>query len=456
MKKDLEIELFNELPKFHWSNEKYFLLRGRVNNVDTFNSCTLLINENEVATSASYKNYSKTQQRVLNNTFQFLIELPTIQNEQRTNVALKISINNKERFVKLASIPVKEIPAKFETKERGMIAVCMPLYQPGIKLFQQQLESIQKQSYQNIKIFMQDDGSEPAVFNEVEEYVSAFDNVVLLRNESNLGFYKNIELLLNKIGDAFEYIALSDQDDIWELDKLEKQVNYLKEQNADLCYTNLNIIDENRKVLQQGFWNGRSNHLKNSLALNFQNVATGSTMLFKQSVLKEVLPFPQQLNNIFHDHYICAQLQNSLLYKVVYLDESLTNYIQHQNNVTGFSKYKIEKFSDKLIGDIATIKLFLQLIFQSNINRFESFIVASNAYYQNKYQLVKLFLLHQQKLSYKQFFSNWIDLKITIQAFFLSYQMHTGNLRLSKFDIIAYKNIGIQIALKLRYLLYKK
>jgi len=453
MSENLEIELLTELPKYFWTNEKYLLLRGCVKGIEYFKYCTLILNDEEFTNSESNVGYNKATQKVCKNSFQFLVELPSFKNEKEVNIELKIIANGEEAIVKLDSIPIEQIlPQKIDYVKSGMVAVCMPLYQPNIKLFKQQLQSILQQSYQKVKIFIQDDSSAPTIFNEVKEYIKAFENVYLFRNDENIGFYKNVELLLNKIGDSFEYIALSDQDDVWELNKIEKQVNFLKQQQADLCYTDLKIVDENNLVLQHSFWVGRSNHLKKSFTLNLRNVATGSTMLFKQSILKTVLPFPQQIGKVFHDHYIISQLQNTNKYKVAYLNETLTNYVQHSDNVTGFSKFKVQNFGDKFISDIAFIKLFLQLVFKRNINSYEHLIIDSENFYHSNFQRLKLFLLYQNKLSIKQFFSNWAMIKIALQTFFISYKLYISNTWLNRFDAIIYKRILIQLALRLRYL----
>ena len=456
MIENLDIKLFNPLPKFYFGNEKHLLVQGFVNNLDRFKNCNLYINEKQMAVTKPDVHYNKTKQKVCANVFQFMVALPNFENQSFVNIVLKFLINNKERKVTLAAIPIKKTLEKFDTEEAEMVAICMPLYQPNLQLFQQQLQSILKQSYQKIKIFIQDDDSSPTIFKEIETYIKAFQNVYLFRNEENIGFYKNVELLLNKVGDSFGYVALSDQDDVWELDKIEQQVAFLKQQKADLCYTDLKIVDVDRNILQPSFWLGRSNHLQNAFALNLQNVATGATMLFKQSVLKQVLPFPQHTGKVYHDHYICAQLQNNVQHKVVYLNKPLINYVQHGNNVTGFSKYKVEKFWHKIFGDIAFIKLFWQLVFLQDLIKYEPLILAASKYYYIKFVRVKLFLLPQQKLSHQQFFSNWVTIKVALQTFFLSYTRYFSNLKLNQFDAVAYKKIGIQLALKLRHLRYKQ
>jgi len=177
MSENLDIELFNELPKYFWTNEKYLLLRGYVKGIEYFKYCTLILNDEEFTTSIPYVGYNKVTKKVLKNSFQFLVELPSFKNEKEVNIQLKIIANDEEAIVKLDSIPIKKISQKFETEKVDMVAVCMPLYQPNIKLFKLQLQSILHQSYQKVKVFIQDDFSTLAIFNEVKEYIKAFENV---------------------------------------------------------------------------------------------------------------------------------------------------------------------------------------------------------------------------------------------------------------------------------------
>ncbi|MEK7198913.1 MAG: glycosyltransferase, partial [Bacteroidota bacterium] len=98
-----------------------------------------------------------------------------------------------------------------------LISVVMATYN-GERFLSEQLESILSQSYPNIEMIVVDDGSVDSTVALVESYIKRYPAIRLYVNEENLGYIKNFEkgmLLANG-----EYIALSDQDDIWRKDKL--------------------------------------------------------------------------------------------------------------------------------------------------------------------------------------------------------------------------------------------
>ena len=64
--------------------------------------------------------------------------------------------------------------------------------------------------------------------------------------EKNLGYIKNFEFLLKKVEN--DYYMLSDQDDVWLPQKVEKTMETLEKENADLVFGDLEVVDENFKT----------------------------------------------------------------------------------------------------------------------------------------------------------------------------------------------------------------
>ena len=92
---------------------------------------------------------------------------------------------------------------------------------------QEALDSLYAQTYQDFEIILCDDGSKDKTYEVALENQRKHDNIVLLRNEQNLG----LNVTLNKCLAAAEgeYIARMDGDDISLPTRFEKQVKFLDE-----------------------------------------------------------------------------------------------------------------------------------------------------------------------------------------------------------------------------------
>ncbi len=104
------------------------------------------------------------------------------------------------------------------------ISVLMGIYNCASTL-QEALDSLYAQTYQDFEIILCDDGSKDNTYEVALENQRKHDNIVLLRNEQNLG----LNATLNKCLDAAksEYIARMDGDDISMPTRFEVEVNFL-------------------------------------------------------------------------------------------------------------------------------------------------------------------------------------------------------------------------------------
>ncbi|HFI0131863.1 TPA: glycosyltransferase [Streptococcus suis] len=102
-----------------------------------------------------------------------------------------------------------------------MISLIMSTYN-GSKYLIEQLDSIRLQTLKPDEIIIRDDCSTDGTFELIKDYISrhSLSNWTVLRNEINLGWKINFSELI-KMANG-EIIFLCDQDDIWELDKIEK------------------------------------------------------------------------------------------------------------------------------------------------------------------------------------------------------------------------------------------
>ena len=92
----------------------------------------------------------------------------------------------------------------------------------GEKYLKEQLDSIIHQTYPVDEILIQDDCSEDGTIGLLDRYSKEYPNIVFSKNDVRLGVNKNFFSVLSKA--KGDYIAIADQDDIWELNKIEEQL----------------------------------------------------------------------------------------------------------------------------------------------------------------------------------------------------------------------------------------
>ena len=100
----------------------------------------------------------------------------------------------------------------------------------GDKYIAKQIESILKQTYSPEKILVSIDCSDDKSLNIVKSYQNEFPCIEILGSKVTYG--SAAANFLNMLGNVdpmnFDFISLSDQDDLWEYDKLEKAIKKLK------------------------------------------------------------------------------------------------------------------------------------------------------------------------------------------------------------------------------------
>lgn len=117
--------------------------------------------------------------------------------------------------------------------ESGLrVSVVMCTYN-GAQFLPEQLDSILNQTYPVYELIIQDDCSTDNTWEIISRYAENYPVIRAMRNSQNLGFNRNFkDAMLKAEGDL---IAIADQDDIWYVQKLEKQVQTIG--SHDLCFS---------------------------------------------------------------------------------------------------------------------------------------------------------------------------------------------------------------------------
>ncbi len=210
----------------------------------------------------------------------------------------------------------------------------------GEKYLKEQIDSILNQTYQNIQLIISDDCSKDSTREILKEYEQKDKRIKVFYQEKNLGYIKNFEFLLKQVQNNI--YMLSDQDDVWLPEKVEKNYKLLKEANADLVFGDLEVVDQELNTIYPSFnefmrLNRKIKKYINSYQVNYlYNCVTGCTVMSKKEWIDTMLPFPSKSKYVVHDHWIGLII--SLNGKLVYMPEKYIKYRQHGNNEIGTNK----------------------------------------------------------------------------------------------------------------------
>jgi rhamnosyltransferase len=210
----------------------------------------------------------------------------------------------------------------------------------GEKFLKKQLDSILSQSHENFELIVSDDCSTDSTLSILQSYARRDSRIKIYRNDKCLGLIKNFEKAISLC--SADYIALSDQDDIWDSDKLKVQISAILEVERKnpgipvMVHSDLTTIDKDDRTIGSSYMGRKGYVLKNDKDLAHilgPNGVMGNTMMFNRKLLEHAMPFPRYL--AVHDYWLA--LINELSGKRVTLRLPLVKYRIHGNNSSNHS-----------------------------------------------------------------------------------------------------------------------
>jgi len=207
-----------------------------------------------------------------------------------------------------------------------LVSIALCTYN-GEEYLREQLDTLVNQTYPNIEIIAVDDCSSDSTVEILDEYSKKVPNFQYYINDKNLGFTKNYEKAISLCNG--EYIAIADQDDIWDLNK----ITLLKEHigNNILIYAKSLMVNSNGESLGYTSMHNRIPYSGNDPRITtFISLIWGHNMLFRKDLIAKI--FPLNSNIKYYDWFISI---TSLNYgTVLYFDEILVYRRVHENNAT--------------------------------------------------------------------------------------------------------------------------
>lgn len=127
------------------------------------------------------------------------------------------------------------------------VDIIMPAYNSG-KYIANAIESVLAQKYEDLKLYVVDDGSVDDTKLIIETYINKNPGKIAYSFQKNKGPAAARNKGISESNG--EYIAFLDSDDIWYPEKLEKQISLFNNKNTGFIYCDNYFVDEQRGIFQ--------------------------------------------------------------------------------------------------------------------------------------------------------------------------------------------------------------
>ena len=214
----------------------------------------------------------------------------------------------------------------------------------GMPYIKRQIETIFAQSEVAVRLIVRDDGSTDGTCEYLESL--ARKERLSWYGGGNLGPARGFLKLLRDAPDA-DYYAFSDQDDVWDQDKLKRAIDMLGDNDkAALYHCNSRLIDcDEHDMARLTFRNSRCRSYRNGDPLNQLCIASpmGCTEVFDRRLRDVVRSHGLPKPIVMHD-MVLANLCVLLGYQVAFDELPHMGYRQHGSNVVGVTVDKHTAF----------------------------------------------------------------------------------------------------------------
>lgn len=217
------------------------------------------------------------------------------------------------------------------------------------KYLELSIESVINQTYKNIEIIIIDDCSSDDSINIISNYATKHNNILTHYNPQNKGVIYSRNLGIDMA--SGDYICFLDADDYWDLTKIEKQINVIKD--SDISFCDLIIIDDLNNIIGTKKHKCINNSYDYSTLLKYNFLAHSSIMIKKShlsSINYKEIPNSKlgdiffkifSVNRLIHEDYdFLLRYFKSINPRTEYLDEELVFYRKHTHNFSNGWKKK--------------------------------------------------------------------------------------------------------------------
>ena len=220
-----------------------------------------------------------------------------------------------------------------------LVSIIIPVY-CAEEYIKDTLESVRKQTYSNWELLLVADGEQDSTIPVIEEYIQKTEEgrIRLFVQKQNQGAALARNRGVREAGGRF--IAYLDADDLWNAEKLEKELAFMQKKDAAFAFTGYEFGDE------QAVGTGKIVRVPEKLiykeALKNTTIFTSTVMFDTSKISKEMLEMPNMKSE---DTALWWKiLRNG--YDAYGLDENLVTYRRPQQSLSSNKLVAIRRIWD--------------------------------------------------------------------------------------------------------------
>ena len=213
-----------------------------------------------------------------------------------------------------------------------LASIILPYYNKR-KFIKKSIKSILDQSFKNFELIIVYDDKDKNDLQFIKSIIKKDRRIKLIINKKNLGagLSRNKAIKFSK----GNYICFIDADDKWKKKKLEKQIEFMENNNYLVSHTSYEMINEKNKKI--GF--RKAKNFRNFKELLKSCDIGLSTVVIKKSVLKKNLRFPNLKTK--EDFVLWLKILRSGN-SIFGLDQNLASWTSTKNSLSSSTFQKLK------------------------------------------------------------------------------------------------------------------
>ncbi len=229
---------------------------------------------------------------------------------------------------------------------KNLISVIIPSYNAS-NYIKYTISSVLNQTYKYFEIIIVDDCSTDNTVEEIKKIIFSDKRIRFFQLKKNLGVSYCRNFAISKA--KGEYYCFLDSDDIWDKNKLELQLNFMKKNNYLFSFTSYRLIDFNNSIIK--------NKISVPKKINYNRLLKENSIACLTVMINRKLFKKDLFENAHHEDYI-AWLSILKEERYAYgLNTTLASYRKTKNSISA-NKFKSSMWVWNIYRNIEGLSLF--------------------------------------------------------------------------------------------------